>query len=181
MRELQLNFVKEIMERTRLRASPLAQAAGLDPSSLSRFFTKDGKLLRQTTLAKLAAVAGIEVPEELRPHVHPSAMTQRHTAALEDGKVGLTMVDNTMIHCGIKAGDELVFDPHIEPQHGHVVAVDIAPPIEGQAAQQVRLLIPPQLIASGEPTMAPLYADGQRVVIIGVLVMQKRDWRNQTA
>ena len=191
----QRTYLASVMERTGWNQTELAQRAGLDPSTLSRFLSggREGHALRQGTIRKielasgLAASGGIVAPaaqgfaeSEASPfEVSTQSPFNAIIAALGQGRMNFdpwTLQSRALEGAGYRPGDILLVALDETPTMGDVVCAQIYDWTKGRAETIFRIFQPPYLIAAtGDPQlMRPHLVDDGAVIIKGVVLHSLR-------
>ena len=196
----QRTYLHTVMERTGWTQTELAQRAGLDPSTLSRFLGggREGHALRPSTIRKIEAVSGLVCSEdgtnltetqpadqgfaeaEAQPVLVP-AQSPLHgvIAALAQGRANIdpwTLHSRALEGAGYRPGDILLVALDATPAAGDVVCAQIYDWMKGRAETVFRIFQPPYLVAvTGDPQlMRPHLVDDGAVVIKGVVLHSLR-------
>ncbi|MBC8037747.1 MAG: helix-turn-helix transcriptional regulator [Rhizobiales bacterium] len=188
-------YLASVMERTGWNQTELAQRAGLDPSTLSRFINggREGHALRPGTIRKIEQASGLAVsgeavavaaqgfaeseasPFEVLAHSPFKAII----AALAQGRMNLdpwTLQSRALEGAGYRPGDILLVALDETPALGDVVCAQIYDWTKGRAETVFRIFQPPYLIAAtGDPQlMRPHLVDDGAVTIKGVVLQSLR-------
>lgn len=184
-------YLANVMERTGWNQTELAQRAGLDPSTLSRFLTggREGHALRQATIRKIEAASGLTASGEVTApaaqgfaeseaspfEVTPQSPFNAIIAALGQGRANIdpwTLQSRALEGAGYRPGDILLVALDEVPATGDVVCAQIYDWTKGRAETVFRIFQPPYLIAAtGDPQlMRPHLVDDGAVTIKGVVL-----------
>ncbi len=188
-------YLASVMERTGWNQTELAQRAGLDPSTLSRFLNggREGHALRQGTIRKIELASGLAVSggvaaptaqgfaeSEASPFEVPAESPLRAIiAALGQGRMNIdpwTLQSRALEGAGYRPGDILLVALDETPAAGDVVCAQIYDWTKGRAETVFRIFQPPYLIAAtGDPQlMRPHLVDDGAVTIKGVVLHSLR-------
>lgn len=195
-RSKQVAWVQAILDHNRWSQTELARQAGLDPSMLSRFLreTTPGSRLNTHTIEAIERVGGItafetEAPAAPRGFSESEAMPFNPAgdplagavSAIRAGRNGVdawVMKSRALEHAGVMPGDVLVVDLNGLPRDGDLVCAQVYNFQRGTAETVLRRFQPPYLLVrSTDPRIdpKPLYVDGERVVIVGVVIRSMRE------
>ena len=188
-------YLASVMERTGWNQTELAQRAGLDPSTLSRFLTggREGHALRQATIRKIELASGLTAsgkamaapvqgfaeseasPLEVSAQSHFRAII----AALGQGRRNIdawTLQSRALEGAGYRPGDVLLVALDEIPASGDVVCAQIYDWSKGRAETVFRIFQPPYLVAAtGDPQfLRPHLVDDSAVSIKGVVLHSLR-------
>lgn len=174
-RQTQLTLLEKALDKTRMKVTPFATAAGIVPSTLTKFLDGKSHELRQTTEEKIARYADIPVPP--RWGVGHEALPFHGEAPLppnvEDASHSFLMIMQTRSLAALQIfpGDVMEFDGSVEPSDGDVVIADVLDRGTGQTAKVVRQLLNGVLIGrpNGEEEIIPVPLSGGAATISGVL------------
>lgn len=194
-RNKHLAWVKAIMSFKGWTQTDLARHAGLDPSTLSRFFREvnPGATLQTHTVDKIAAVGGIppfqtEPPQLPRGFAEqeavplqggiPDDVTSRAVIAAKGGKNGLdpwVLKTRVLETAGYLPGDILMVDLNGEPEDGDVVCAQIFDRLD-RPETIFRIYEEPYLVAaSHDPLLRrPFHLSKDQVMVRGVVVTSIR-------
>lgn len=189
------SFIVRIMDLTGWNQTELAQRAGLDPSTLSRFLSssRSGHALRGSTIRKLEAVSGLSFGSKhddtaddsgvagfAEPEAVPLSMAeatplQQAIAALSQGKSNVdpwTLKSRALEGAGFRPGDILLVALGETPMQGDIVCAQIYDWTKGRAETVFRLFQPPYLVAATADTnlMRPFVVDDGAVTVKGVVL-----------
>ncbi len=193
-------FILRIMGLTGWTQTELAQRAGLDPSTLSRFLSgsRSGHALRGSTIRKLEAISGLSFGPKhdatakdsgatgfAEPEAVPLSMTEANPlrqaiAALSRGKNNVdpwTLKSRALEGAGYRPGDILLVALGETPIQGDLVCAQIYDWTKGRAETVFRLFQPPYLVAATTDTtlMRPFVVDDGAVSIKGVVLHTLRE------
>ena len=181
LRDRQLDFVRQALASTMLKPTPLAQKAGVTPSTLSKFLNGETDTLRQTTIDRIAAFARLET-------VRPSGMEEAEvvpyvgkpfaSAPADAGDTFAMKVNTRLLDLrGIEPGDILYFDRSRKPKSGDIVCAQIYDHRMGSAETVIRLVQGNFLVAHAVAShdVSPLFIDDRSVLVVGTLTRQQRD------
>jgi len=192
-------YLASVMERTGWNQTELAQRAGLDPSTLSRFLNggREGHALRQATIRKIAAASGLSASGEVMApaaqgfaenEASPLEVGERSPlnaiiAALGQGRLNIdpwTLQSRALESAGYRPGDVLLVALDEIPALGDVVCAQIYDWTKGRAETVFRIFQPPYLIAatSDSRLMRPHLVDDGAVTIKGVVLHSMRGRAN---
>ncbi len=186
--EDQHKFIETVLTKTGWSQTDLANRAGLDPSTLSRFLTKgrDGHALRASTIARIAKASGVRFGKdptiqglsdrEAEPFEFDSFDSR--TAAIKvlcgsDQNIDAwTLNSRALENIGYKPGDVLLVSLNETPHTGDIVCAQIYDWSKDQAETIFRLYQPPALLsASNDMSLLTPYVLGDSAVIIKGVVM----------
>lgn len=198
-REKHLNWIRAIMRLKGWSQTELARAAGIDPSTLSRFIrdVNSGARLNTLTIEKIEALGVLPAFEtervarppglaeqEAAPFMHETAdpVVKLAVNALKGGRNGVDpwlMHSRALEHEGYLPGDILIVDLNAAPRDGDVVCAQVYDRL-GEAETVMRIWHHPFLTAaSGDPSVRrPLLVDNERVVLRGVVIASFRPRRH---
>lgn len=190
----QRDYLKIVLAKTGWTQTQLAQRAGLDPSTLSRFLTggRDGHALRPSTIAKIAAASGVAVNGETAQA--PAGFAEAEAAPLDISHrddlgavvAGLAtpgraidpwvLNSRALENAGYRPGDILLVALDEVPLQGDVVCAQIYDWAKGGAQTVFRLYQPPYLVAAtADMTLVKPHALGDASVAVkGVVVSSIR-------
>jgi transcriptional regulator with XRE-family HTH domain len=198
-RHKHLSWLQAIMAHKRWSQTDLARNAGIDPSTLSRFFREvnPGAMLQSHTVEKIAAISDIP-PFQTMPPVRPRGFAETEAApyqaetvddmlarAVQAAKAGKNGVDAWVLKsraielAGYLPGDILIVDLNAEPVEGDVVCAQFYDR-QGRAETVFRIYEPPFLVAVSTDTrlFKPLLVEADRVVVRGVMRVSLRPQRS---
>jgi hypothetical protein len=192
---MQRQWLRAVIEETGIKATPLANLAGIAVSTLTRFLDEaddDPHTLHPVTIEKVAKATGIATPSsastprrfvrglrddgvrfDAREHAEGPAIE----AALKALKAGRNNVDGWTLKtrsleaAGYFPGDVVLVDIGRAPQPGDIVAAQVYDH-SGQAKETAfRFYEPPSLVAlSYDPSFRkPMMLDPDKVVVMGVV------------
>lgn len=183
-------WIDEIKTRFHVEVPEIARRAGISAGTIYRWFDDDASFTpSRATLRKIASAFGVEMPGE--PSWKPKGFEDAELvamvgeqipeslqAAMDQGVWRMTTRALEMV--GIMPGDMLLVDMRETPRTGDVVCAQIYDFQRGTAETKLRLFEPPYLLTA---TMdhgareAPIYVDGERAAIRGVVVRTLRERR----
>ena len=188
-------YLANVMDRTGWNQTELAQRAGLDPSTLSRFLTggREGHALRQGTIRKIelasgltasgnvvtAAAQGFAESEASPFEVSAQSPFNAIITALAQGRMNIdpwTLQSRALEGAGYRPGDIMLVALDETPATGDVVCAQIYDWTKGRAETVFRIFQPPYLVAAtgDPPLMRPHLVDDGAVVIKGVVLQSIR-------
>lgn len=187
-------YLQRVLATTGWTQTQLAQRAGLDPSTLSRFLTaeREGHALRASTLAKIAAASGVSLSSD-----QPAAtagFAESEAAPLvpaEGGQLSRmiasmaapgraidpwSLASRALENAGYRPGDVLLVALDETPLPGDIVCAQVYDWHKGGAQTLFRLYQPPYLVAAtNDPAlMRPFASNDGSVAIKGVVVASVR-------
>ena len=183
------------MARTGLRATPLAQRAGIAPSTLLRALDPDRPTsLERRTIERLADATGVAPPWNAAPG--GGGFSDADTAPWSAADDAASPVDQAPLPvdqywkvvrtralelAGILPGDLLLFDQSLDANADDVVEAQVYSLDSRTAETVLRLYEPPTLVTrtmdpalTGRPVARPLIVDGERVRIVAVMLKVSR-------
>lgn len=194
VRRKQIVWVEAILEHKGWRVSRLAKEAGVDHSTIAKFFNdpSNSAQINTTTVEKLALAGGIPPYQTLAPSA-PRGLSEseaepylssadpgisRAISALKDGRNG---VDAWVLHsraleeAGYFPGDILLIDLNGEPQDGDAVCAQVYGK-NGGAQTVMRIYEKPFLVAATKDRALrkPLLVDGENVIVRGFVMATLR-------
>lgn len=187
-------FIAEVLTKTGWSQSDLASRAGLDPSTLSRFLTKDreGHALRASTIQRIAKASGFAFDKIPKTHQEGLAETEAdpyvfnlddpladaiHALRSRGRNIDPWILKNRALESsGYRPGDILLVGLSETPHVGDVVCAQIYDWKKGQAETVFRLYQPPALISSTtiESLQTPYLLADTSVVVKGVVLHSLR-------
>ena len=193
----QRRYIARVLARTGWNQTELAQRAGLDPSTRSRFMggARPGHALRPSTLAKIASISGLAPDAEVSeaPPAAPGFAESEATplavaaetplaaiiAMLAEGHANIdpwTLASRALEGAGYLPGDILLVALGETPAAGDVVCAQVYDWTKGKAETLFRIFEPPYLVAAtGDPRlMRPHLVDDGAVIIKGVVIHSLR-------
>lgn len=194
-----LRWVRAIMSYKGWSQTELARQAGVDPSTLSRFFREvnPGAMLQSHTIEKIARVGGIppfrEEPPE-KPRGYSAGEAARYgssspdpliLAAIAGMRETLNNVDpwqlnsSALEYAGYSPGDVLIVDPADEPENGDIVLAYLPDPEDLSDGAIFRIYEDPYLVAATRTPhlQKPLHIVRDQVRVAGVVVASLRGRR----
>lgn len=181
-RDRQLDWLRNVMEKTGLSVPQLAAKAKIDPSTINKFRAGEIDTMRERTVMRLAQVAGVSMPdipglsEGDAVEFDMSDIPDLRQIAAGGRKFALKVKTNAMEKAGIAPGDILVFTEVADAASGAIVCAQIVDYRLGAAETIVRWYDKPYLLAlTDDPAhRRPLIVDDDKVQIRGVLTKQVR-------
>ncbi len=165
--EEQKNRLREILERHGLRPTNLAELAGLDRSTITRFMNNPRKnsKLSTTTMEKIEQAAA-QIPQQIQKI--PVSVNKtfakdeciESTVAFNKSSFFYVMIGESLCYRGINKGDILVINAQITPKAGDIVQAAYIH--EEQKQIIMRLYSPPFLLNCG------IIGDEKPAYLIGV-------------
>ncbi len=191
-------FIEKVLSKTGWTQTDLANRAGIDPSTLSRFLTKgrDGHALRAHTIQRIANASGL-VPGKVQ--LPPTAGFSEDEAmpyifATEDARTlairtlcserpnidAWTLKSNALDGLGYRSGDVLLVSLNETPHAGDIVCAQIYDWTKSKAETVFRLFQPPVLLAATSDTalLKPHLITDNNVVVKGVVLHMLRARQN---
>lgn len=189
-------YILRVLEKTGLTQTQLANRAGLDPSTLSRFLSveREGHTLRPSTLRKIETATGVPAsatapepahggfsePEATPYEVKPASPLERIIAvwASEGSNVDPWILKGKALEgAGYRTGDILLVSLGLPPAAGDVVCAQVYDWAKGQAETIFRIFQPPFLVAAtADPRlMKPHLIDDGNTAIKGVVIQSIRE------
>jgi hypothetical protein len=170
------------------------------PTFLQRIYS-GAQPLKLPQAQQLATILGVPLAEVLRraglsisvaeavapppPGLPAGDVAQVHDVAAHEkvfavgpqgpGQSLWTARSDDMRAAGVLAGDRLVVDAGLAPRGGDVVLACLQDWGRDAAVMLLRLYRPPYLLRPSLEAEAPLFVDGERVMIRGVMVALRRD------
>jgi transcriptional regulator with XRE-family HTH domain len=186
--EDQFKYIETVLTKTGWSQTDLANRAGLDPSTLSRFLTKgrDGHALRPSTIKRISNASGLAFGDEAPVQGLSEREAEPYSFAVEDetaralkiliGNDGTinawTLNSNALENVGYRRGDVVLVRLGETPLAGDVVCAQIYDWVKGQAETVFRLYQPPALIAaSNDHTLLKPYLLGDNAVVVKGVVL----------
>ncbi len=192
-RQQQLDYIKSVLTATGWTRTDLAQRAGLDPSTLSRFISghREDHVLREITITRIAQASGVAIVggspvvegfadgEAQLIDFTENSIAANLVAALKAGSFTIDawcLNSRALENVGYRQGDTLLVRLGENPIPGDVVCAQIYDWGGGKAETVFRIYQPPALIAAtNEPSlMRPYLLDSNAVSIKGVVVHSLR-------
>ena len=186
----QYDFITNVLAKTGWSQTDLANRAGLDPSTLSRFLakTRDGHALRASTLQRIATASGIPFGEKIHhqasqfeeseAELYLYAETDSRTIAIRalcgshKNVDAWTLNSRAIEGLGYRSGDILLVGLGESPILGDVVCAQIYDWSKGRAETVFRLYQPPALIAvTPDMNLLRPYIIGDNTVAIKGVVL----------
>lgn len=193
LRDAVREWLEMLTRRYDVSSRQLAVKAGLAPSTVYRALEKDGDfVMSMTNVAKIGAAFGEAIPDfggEPRPagglpgfadaEVIPYVGDVAPFPVKPGLNQGIWRITNATLNLdGYKAGDYLLVDMTVKPDPGDIVCAQVYNFQRGTAETVLRRFQPPYLLVrSTDPRIdpKPLYVDGERVVIVGVVIRSMRE------
>jgi hypothetical protein len=179
-------LIKEIMERFLVEVSDIAERANLNPSTIYRWLDpKKTNAPSSTSLRKIRAAFDLE---SQRAPLRAAGFAERELTKYEGPPLGdelkyedpnqtrFVLQSRVLDMLGLMQGDIVLIDLKARPKSGDIAYVQIYGP-DGTAETKLRLLRGDFLYTrSFDSTIfeAPIYHDGDRVVLKGKLVRSLR-------
>lgn len=195
--EQQRSYILGVMSRTGWSQTVLAQRAGLDPSTLSRFLSPErpGHALRDSTLRKIAQASRVPWSDEEPPvtgfaESEATPLAASHSDMLAALITGLAADGNNidpwrlksavLENAGYRRGDILLVKLGETPLPGDIVCAQIFDWAKSRAETVFRIYHPPYLVAaSSDPTaLKPLLLDDAAISLRGVVIHTIRSRQN---
>jgi transcriptional regulator with XRE-family HTH domain len=190
----QRSYLQRVLARTGWTQTQLAQRAGLDPSTLSRFLTaeREGHALRSSTLAKIAGASGVPLagdppapaPGFAEAEAMPLQPVEGHQLSRMISSLAApgraidpwSLASRALENAGYRPGDVLLVALDEAPLPGDVVCAQVYDWSKGGAQTLFRLFQPPYLVAAtNDPAlMRPFASNDASVAIKGVVVASVR-------
>lgn len=192
--EDQHSFIEKVLAKTGWSQTDLANRAGLDPSTLSRFLSKgrDGHALRASTLHRIATASGLPYGEKILHQTsgfEESEAEPYHYAEEDNRSIAIralcgnhqnvdawTLSSRAIEGLGYRAGDVLLVGLGENPRPGDVVCAQIYDWNKGRAETIFRLYQPPALIAVTQDIslLRPYILGDNMVAVKGVVLHSLR-------
>ncbi len=188
----QHEFIATVLAKTGWSQSDLAARAGLDPSTLSRFLSKqrDGHALRPNTIQRIASASGIKFgvtaplegfsESEALPYEYVEqdrrAVAIKLLCSQHENCDAWILQNRSIENLGYRKGDVLIVGLNETPHVGDVVCAQIYDWNKGGAETIFRIYQPPALIAATQDTslLKPFLLGDNSVVIKGVVLHSLR-------
>lgn len=189
------NWLKSVLEQTKLSPTALASKAGVAQSTITRFLNSpDAPMIGLRTMAKIAHAAGV-MPYGPSPAVartgtfaEPEAVPFRTQTngqlapiltllATQHRAVDPWLLQTDALElAGYLRGDVVLVDLNAQPHAGDIVCAQLYRWSEGRADTVFRLFEPPYLVAmTRDPELRkPALVDNDRVIIKGVVILTLR-------
>jgi transcriptional regulator with XRE-family HTH domain len=179
----QHQFIETVLARTGWSQTDLANRAGLDPSTLSRFLTKgrDGHALRASTIQRISTVSGLPFGNSPQVQSLSESEAEPYIFASEDGRAAAvkilignhsnvdawTLNSRAIENAGFKPGDVLIVGLNETPLAGDIVCAQIYDWTKDQAETVFRIFQPPALIsASADVSLLKPYLLSDKGVVL---------------
>jgi DNA-binding Xre family transcriptional regulator len=199
LRRRQRDWLRRIVADHAIKPTPLAKAAGVAATTLTRKLNDDDdtSILSDLTVARICAFlnipapnfhddaprgapAGLREPDALPYEPGPDALTAELVALAmrQPGRLPWTLRSRALEYVGYWPSDVLVVDLNAEPRAGDVVCAQLYDWQRPGATQTVfRLYEPPYLLAAGpdEAARKPRLLDNGNVAVKGVVVASFRE------
>lgn len=196
LREAQLAWLHHVEQATGKSATQIARGAGLDPSTLTGFKTgRRSQTLESLTITQISSQWNVPVMADVRGAPEPRGFAEETAPydaggkdaiagavrALIEGRNGVTaftLQSGAIELAGYLPGDVILVDLNGSPKSGDAVIAQIYdwPKMTAQTivrilerAPPVDLLVP----KSRDPSLHTIVADGERVVIKGVILRHR--------
>lgn len=189
-------YLLRVLEHTRMKQTPLAKAAGVQPSSLSRVLKKDSTgTLHARTLSKLEKFSGISLSAVIDTPSAPGLRGLAEDAVPFDAEsadpavsaaikalIGSRQSANSrtirtraLEGLGYMPGDIVIIDLDRKPAPGDVVCAQVYELGRSEPETVMRIYQPPVLVAASfdERLQRPLMVDDARVKIEGVVLWHR--------
>lgn len=181
-------WLREVMQITGLKATPLAQKAGLAPSTIIRALDPNGPGYMSTrSIEKIVETFGVPPPGAAL--ARPRGFAESEVEQLSDAPSfadprptpdrGVWRIHSRALDLsGYVPGDLVLADATVEPQPFDVVCAQVYNFERGSAETVLRLYDPPYLVThSSDPACyrKPLLVDNERVVIWGTVIRTVRE------
>jgi transcriptional regulator with XRE-family HTH domain len=190
----QHEFIETVLAKTGWSQTDLANRAGLDPSTLSRFLTKgrNGHALRASTIQRISSASGIAfgasapienhgmAESEADPYIFgPEDSRSAAIRALCGNRENVdawTLNSRAIENVGYKPGDILIVGLGETPLAGDVVCAQLYDWVKGRAETVFRIYQPPALIAatSDVSLLKPYLVSDNAVAVKGVVLHSLR-------
>jgi transcriptional regulator with XRE-family HTH domain len=189
------NWLKSVLEQTKLSPTALASKAGVAQSTITRFLNSpDAPMIGLRTMAKIAHAAGVSpygpassiarAPQLAEPEAVPyRAQTNGPLApilnllATQHRAVDPWILQTDALeHAGYLRGDVVLVDLNAQARPGDIVCAQLYRWSEGRADTVFRLYEPPYLVAMTRDAelRKPALVDNDRVIIKGVVILTLR-------
>jgi transcriptional regulator with XRE-family HTH domain len=195
--EQQRSYILGVMSRTGWSQTVLAQRAGLDPSTLSRFLSPErpGHALRESTLRKIAQASRVPWSDQNPPvagfaESEATPLIASHNDVLTALIAGLAaeghnidpwcLKSAVLENAGYRRGDILLVKLGETPLPGDVVCAQIFDWAKSRAETVFRIYHPPYLVAASSDLSAlkPLLLDDAAISLRGVVIHTIRSREN---
>ena len=191
-------FIEKVLSKTGWTQTDLANRAGIDPSTLSRFLTKgrDGHALRANTIQRIVNASGL-VPGEVQllptdgfsedeamPYIFATedarTLAIRTLCSERPNIDAWTLKSNALDGLGYRSGDVLLVSLNETPHAGDIVCAQIYDWTKSKAETVFRLFQPPVLLAATSDTalLKPHLITDNNVVVKGVVLHMLRARQN---
>lgn len=186
-------WLVEVLKKTGLKATPLAKAAGLAPSTVLRALdTEKGATLDTRSIAKIVEKLKVAPPPSLFAMPGPApdgfAESELEAVAVDGGTrfAGIVLTATQGVWrvrtralelAGYLPGDEVLADSATQPRARDVVVAQVVDHRSGGAETVLRVYDPPYLItetAAAEARQKPVLVDNDRVSIWGPVIVALR-------
>ncbi len=191
LRDQQLAWLNHITKTGGITITEIARAAGLHPSTLTRFVNRDdaGHTLTSSTVHKIEKATRVPAYDAGKPTIsafnedeaspfipvndnNPVEMALKHAAEASHDVHLWTLKTASLSAVGYPSGMVVAVDQAVQPRSGDAVCAQIYDFRRGSAETVFRVFRTPYLLSaasSGEP-LPPELVDNERVVIAGVIV-----------
>lgn len=202
-RELQLEWLNWLNQRTGLADTPLATAAGISENTLTRFRSRGGAVMNSLTVQLLCSYSGLPGPDKFRspdggpaPHAGLSEESARYDpdSPSEDPMIAKLvrlalegrptaspwrLKTRALENSGFLLGDIVIMDTAVMPLAGDPVCAQVYDLRSGTAETVWRLYEMPYLIAASADAglRKPLLVDNERVLVVGTITESFRSRR----
>ena len=185
-------YVRRVLDHTRMKPTPLAEAAGFSASSLSRVLKEDSTgTLHARNITKLEKYSGISfsagdapAPSGLRglsedavpfdaESADPAVSAAIKALIGSRGGVDSCTIRTRALEClGYLPGDIVIVDLDRQPEPGDVVRAEVYVLGRREPETVMRIYAPPVLVGAtfDEQLRRPLVIDDARVTIKGVVL-----------
>jgi hypothetical protein len=195
-------WLLEVIAQTGLKATPLAKAAGLAPSTLLRALDpKHPGSLETRSIEKIVNTFHVSPPEMFSSRTRDDKLIsvvgmtghatsrRREKEVLEMGKDAVpelgatkdqfvyTLNTDAISTFGYLPGDIILVDTKVKGRTGDAVLGQMASPYGGVSELVLRLYDPPYLISGARAVSLyhkPLLIDNERVLVLGVVIKTMR-------
>jgi hypothetical protein len=173
-------WLERVIKATGLKATPLARAAGLSPSTLIRALDPNSQTtLERRSIVKIMSAFGVGGPDAAsvaKPDPDLLVVDTASTTPLAAQQFRRRVTSRALELAGLLPGDDVVFDPDEQPRPLDIVVV-AAFSGDNQPAVLLRLFDPPYAITRSMDetvTTKPLLIDNERARITAVAIRFER-------